>query len=100
MWLIIDDIRDLGCSVVARDPLAAGVVLERMGKYFEGVCFDHDLGSIDATGYDVLKYGLENDFLPARIQLVTMNPVGKTNMAALLKEHGYTTDDGVNFRKG
>jgi hypothetical protein len=66
---------------------------------------DHDLGpkSKDKTGLDILKFMfryLWNCYRAKRprfIQLVTSNPVGKQNMANILKDNGYKTKDGHNF---
>jgi hypothetical protein len=38
-------------------------------------------------------------FVPDHVQLVTSNPVGRTNMARVLEHYGYETKDGRNFYK-
>jgi hypothetical protein len=80
MWLLIDDTRDLGCSVIARNADAAKVILKGCGRSFEAVCIDHDLGDGE-SGYDVLKWAIEAEVLPNHVQLVTQNP-------SWTKEHG------------
>jgi hypothetical protein len=35
--------------------------------------------------------------LPPKVQLVTSNPVGRSNMRAALESVGYSTADGFNF---
>lgn len=95
MWLLIDDIRDLNTDVIARTPDSARKMLALGG--WECVCFDHDLGENVETGYDLMKWALERNFLPPKVQLVTSNSVGKRNMRAALEVAGYTTTDGYNF---
>lgn len=96
MWLLIDDCRDLGADIIARNPSAARRMLALGG--WECVCFDHDLGS-DESGYDIVVWAIEKQFLPPKIQLVTSNPVGRANMRAALEADGYSTNDGYNFTK-
>lgn len=94
MWLLIDDVRDLGVEAIARTPEAGKKLLEVGG--WECVCFDHDLGAPE-SGYDVLVWGLERSLIPNKVQLVTSNPVGRKNMADALVAAQYTTTDNVNF---
>lgn len=96
MWLLIDDCRNLKVDVIARTAAAGKAMLDNCK--WKCVCFDHDLGET-LTGYDVLVWGLQRDLIPAQVQLVTSNPVGRKNMAAALENSGYTTIDGTNFRK-
>ena len=57
----------------------------------DGICFDHDLGSVEKTGYDCAKwlvdYCLDNnlDIPPYSIQ--SANPVGKGNIDGILKSY-------------
>lgn len=95
MWLLIDDCRDLNADVIARTPEAGKRMLALGG--WECVCFDHDLACAE-TGYDVLVWALEKQFLPVKVQLVTSNPVGRQNMRQALEAHGYVTVDGFNFK--
>lgn len=94
MWLLIDDERNLNTDAVARTA-AAGRKLLALGGW-DCVCFDHDLGE-EESGYDVLKWALDYGFLPAKVQLVTSNPVGRQNMRAALEAYGYKTRDGLTF---
>lgn len=100
MWIAIDDNRDWGCDIVARNAEGGTLILSVLKNLsaFEGLCLDHDLGP-GKSGYDVLKWGLENDLIPKHVQLVTMNPVGRNNMALLLEEYGYESTDRTNFYK-
>lgn len=95
MWLLIDDVRDLGTEIIARTPEAARRMLALGG--WECVCFDHDLGHETENGYTILMWALERDFLTSKVQLVTSNPVGRQNMRMALEAAGYTTTDGVNY---
>jgi hypothetical protein len=97
MWLLIDDIRDLNCDVIARTAKAGLKLLEQGG--WSTVCFDHDLGEDEATGYEVMAHAFLADWMKEvkHVQLVTSNPVGRTNMANLLKDEGYSSKDGINF---
>lgn len=94
MWLLIDDIRDLNCDVIARTPEAGKICLAQ--RCWEVVCFDHDLGTRE-SGYDVLVWAIDHGHLPSKVQLVTANPVGQSNMKAALEGAGYFTRDGRNF---
>ena len=55
----------------------------------EGICFDHDLGENEPTGYDCAKwlveYCLDNKVLPPLWACQSANPVGKVNINRLLK---------------
>ena len=95
MWLLIDDVRDLHCDVIARTYEAAQKLLT-LGDW-EVICLDHDLGG-EETGYDLINWMTEKDLLKCdNFQLVTDNPVGKKNMAAALISQGFITIDGTNF---
>lgn len=96
MWLLIDDVRDCNCDVIARTATSWREMLRR-GDW-ECVVFDHDLGHLTETGYDVLVWAIENGFLPPKVQLVTSNPVGLDRMRAALESEGYkATLDGRRF---
>lgn len=97
MWLLIDDIRDLGTEIIARTPEAGRRMLALGG--WECVCLDHDLGHETESGYTILMWALEHDFLTSKVQLVTSNPVGRANMSAALEAVGYKTVDGVNYER-
>lgn len=98
MWLLIDDIRDLQCDLIARTPTLGKRALAYFSGDIECLCLDHDLGAPE-SGYDVLKWAIEHDLLPSHVQLVTSNPVGRENMKAALINAGYTSSDGINFRQ-
>lgn len=96
MWLLIDDVRDLNCHITARTPEAAKTVLPIHD--WEVICYDHDLAA-EESGYDILKWAIENGYMAPHIQLVTSNPVGRQNMTHLLEADGYVSKDGYNFFK-
>lgn len=99
MWLLIDDARNLSCDVIARTPEAARALLGGVGYAFEGVCLDHDLGGQE-TGYDILMWALEGNTLPPKVQLVSINPVGRERMAAALVAAGYVPNVHGMYIKG
>ena len=97
MWLLIDDERNLNTEAVARTADAGKKLLAIQG--WDCVCFDHDLGPDQDSGYAVLMWAIERGYLPGKVQLVTSNPVGLRNMRAALESEGYSTGDGRNFKK-
>ncbi len=88
MELLIDDVRDLGCDLIARNYGAGVSVLLNISIDF--LYLDHDLGP-GKTGYDVLNFIFQDDIriFPKVIFLVTMNPVGRDNMKRALEANGY-----------
>lgn len=50
--------------------------------------FDHDLG-LGKTGYDVVKFIVENQLPIAGFAVHSMNPVGSKNIYELLTHYGY-----------
>jgi hypothetical protein len=98
MYLLIDDVRDLGADAIARNPAAARRLLALGG--WETVGFDHDLGDVNVeTGYQVLVWAIDNNFLPNHVQLVTSNPAGRMRMAAALRYAGFDEENPSNFRR-
>ncbi len=97
MWLLIDDIRNLpNMDMIARNSTEAIDYLTNFK--FEGVVFDHDLGE-SISGYDILKWGLENNLIPGVVKLITANPVGRDNMGFQLKAYGYKQVSTFCFEK-
>lgn len=105
MWILIDDERELNCDITCRTIEAGIAVLEHFKGNFNTLCIDHDLGEHGAKkegfrdGYDIIKWAAENSLLPPRVQIVSSNPVGVSNIAAVLKDHDYSTKDGRNYTK-
>jgi len=54
-----------------------------------GICFDHDLGKDEPTGYDcarwLIEYCLNHKILPPLWACQSANPVGKVNINRLLR---------------
>lgn len=98
MWLLIDDKRDLGCDIIARNADAGRILLEELVYQISTLCLDHDLGGGE-TGYDVCKWACEHGFMPKHVQIITCNPVGRKNIAACLEAHGYSSKDNSNYFK-
>jgi hypothetical protein len=96
MQLLIDDIRNIDCDAIARNPKAAKELLKC--NCWKNVIFDHDLGTSE-NGYDLMKWMFEMNIHPEKIQLITMNPVGRDNMIAILEESGYSSKDRTTFTK-
>lgn len=101
MWLLIDDMRNLGCDIIARNAEAAKAVLGTMacsldGVCLDGVCLDHDLGTGE-TGYDVLVWALQRKVLPNKVELVTSNPPGRERMKQALIEAGYVLNTECGY---
>lgn len=93
MNLIIDDERTLGCDLIARTPEAGKKVLRYMWQKIDMLCIDHDLG-FGENGCDVIKWAIENECLPTKVQIVTMNPVGRKNIADVLVHDAWYTHVG------
>ena len=84
--LCIDDRRSIiNANYVAR---TYDDGIEQLTNYgpWDILFLDHDLGC-KGTGYDILCY-LENhkDLLPNKVELITMNPVGRENMVRVLRK--------------
>ncbi len=99
MWLLIDDVRDLHADLIVRTGELARHVLA-IPVEWDCIMFDHDLGDVsEVNGYEILKWALEtNNLRTNRVQLVTSNPVGRQNMANLLKDNKFVnTHNGPDF---
>lgn len=88
MWVLIDDQRELGCDIIARNYAAGKAVLEAMHDKIACLCIDHDLGGL-STGYDLISWALEANKLPSQVQIVSSNPVGRENIERALLSGGY-----------
>jgi len=98
MYLLIDDVRNFHCDIIARTAEAGKKILTFLHKDIDCLGIDHDLGGAE-TGYDIVVWALQQSFLPNRVQIVTMNPVGRKAMESLLIEQGYVHSEGT-FVKG
>lgn len=97
MILLIDDMRNFTCDIIARNATSAKKIFT-LDVTWELVMFDHDLGEVE-TGYDVMKFMFEHYIFPKEIQIITSNPVGRINMEGLLKDYQYSCYDGVNWER-
>ena len=100
MILLIDDMREItGADLIARTYYGGLIVLKKLKGQLHSLYLDHDLGSTTRTGYDLLKYGLENGLIPNEVVLVTNNPVGFTRMSNLLYDYNYIDKQGVFIKQ-
>jgi hypothetical protein len=96
LHLLIDDVRDYEVDIIARNARAGKSCLFMDVTH---LYLDHDLGDVDEpTGYDVLVWAIESEYLPPNVFLVTANPVGRSRMEAALLNAGYRKD-GHWYRK-
>lgn len=96
MWLLIDDMRNLNADVIARTPEAGKKMLALGG--WDGLLLDHDLGEGE-SGASILNWAISGDFVPPKVMLVTINPVGADNMARALYAAGYESANNRSFTK-
>lgn len=69
-----------------------GVRLVCEHKDFDMIMLDHDLSDADynaPTGYDFVKYMVDNNIKARYVVCHSMNPSGRANMCAYLKNNGY-----------
>ena len=106
MIILVDDKRNSETGVICRDLQAARLVIAAAFAsgdcYYSTLCLDHDLGQCEDNGMVLLAWARDNDIgLPNTIQLVSNNPVGTQNMAALLKDDlGYEEQIATTFNPG
>lgn len=97
MILLIDDFRDLTADRVARTFDDGIIALQEC--VWDYLLLDHDLGDeeVRKTGYGIVCWLEQNpQWRPKRIQLVTVNPVGRQNMVLALITMGYE-QHGLEF---
>lgn len=83
--LLIDDMRNIEADRVART-FDEGIEALR-SHFWDLLYLDHDLGDPDPkkTGYDIMCFIESNqEYMPAKILLVTSNPVGRQKMQAVI----------------
>lgn len=98
MYLLIDDAKTYGSDITARTGRAGKLILEHLSGYIDVLGIDHDLGG-EISGYDIVKWALANGFLPSKVQVVSMNPVGRKAIINVLLDNGYQSKDNTNFEK-
>ncbi len=85
--LLIDDLRNIPASVIARTYDDGIYALQNAGP-FDILYLDHDFGDPDPhkTGYGIMCWLEANPaYLPGKIELVTKNPVGRQQMEVIIK---------------
>lgn len=88
--LLIDDLRNLGADIIARNYWAGIDALTKMGPW-DLLLLDHDLASYEndgteRTGYSIMCWLEQNpQYRPREIQFVTSNPVGRNKMEVVRK---------------
>jgi hypothetical protein len=87
--LLIDDMRDIKASKVARNYTDGLTALT--SEKWDVLYLDHDLASYvdgaEKTGYDILVFLEEHpEHLPGKIELVTSNPVGRQKMQVVINK--------------
>lgn len=87
--LLIDDKRTLDVTVIARNYNDGIAALQE--RQWDVLYLDHDLGDFtgpngsERNGYHIVCFLEANpEFLPKRIEVVSSNPVGRSNIAAVL----------------
>lgn len=96
--VLVDDQRDNHrADIICRNARAALAVIRDIPDPIKVLYMDHDLGD-GPSGYDVLKEALDwpKKYQPREVALITMNPVGKERMVALLVENGYHRITGTD----
>lgn len=88
--LLIDDVRNIHCDVVARNAEVAKAVLANIE--FDKVYLDHDLGPGE-DGLDILRWMLRLRIRPKRIYSISMNPDGRRRINEELRANGYKMSD-------
>ena len=88
--LLIDDQRDLPVDRIART-FSEGIAA-LIEQHWDVLYLDHDLGDFsgaggrELTGYDVACWLEQNpQHLPDRIEIVTNNPAGRSNIEFVLR---------------
>lgn len=84
--LLIDDVRTFQMDCIARtieqgEDCLAGFPVTHL-------YIDHDLGE-EESGYDLIKWAIKEGLCPHNVQIVSMNPVGRDNIANALHSAGY-----------
>ena len=98
MYLLIDDVKNFHADIIARTDKAGKGVLKRLSNQITCLGIDFDLGrESKENGLDILKWALANNYLPKKVQVVSLNPPGRKAMVTFLLDNGYQTKDNTNF---
>lgn len=96
MFVVIDDTRDYGGDIIARNAQAGKIILAELYDQITTLCIDFDLGS-EETGANVVEWALQNNCLPKDVQIISMNPPGRKILEGLLVDAGYQKDIDGHF---
>jgi len=105
MNLLIDDMKHgrstHGWDLIARNAEVAKLLLKTFtGGCVECVGIDFDMGG-QCSGYDIMKWAWDNGYLPDRVEVVSLNPVGmKAIKDFLIYDAGYTLKCNIYHKKG
>lgn len=86
MILLLDDIRDIKADKVCRNFQCA--CLSVLQYDFDVLYIDHDLGEYK-TGYDFIKYCINNNISFKKVVIIPSNPIVRDNISFALKDDGY-----------
>jgi len=102
MNLVIDDFKDYGGDIIARNPAAGKTILKALSSITTFTLYiDFDLSSSE-TGADIVRWALQNSCLPRRVQIISTSPFGREAIEKILLNAGYQKKDNyyVLPRKG
>jgi len=88
VWLLIDDLRDIKCELIARTYQSGLDLLKSNYTEIHTLVLDHDLGE-ERTGYHLIKEAIQLNIVPQNVIIVSSNPVGVANISNALQSFGY-----------
>jgi len=91
MNLVIDDSKDYGGDIIARNPIAGKTILKNLLN-ITTLYIDFDLGGSE-TGADIVQWALQNSCLPRRVQIISTSPSGRKAIENILLNAGYQKED-------
>lgn len=97
---LLDDMRDLNCDIICRSYDMAMLVKDNFNWSEVELLLDHDLAdenTPERTGLTFLRTLLQEEQMPAKIYIVTSNPVGHRNIIAELEADGWY--EPVDYQK-
>lgn len=96
--ILFDDCRNLhGMDFIIRSAKAMEQFVEQFNTTGHFVYFDSDIGDMEIQGYDVLVYLMMLGQRPAKVAIVTSNPVDAEKMRTLLSDYNYTSKDRIEY---
>ena len=99
MFLAIDDTKKCEwADIVARNSFAGLQVLLSLTTPIDELYIDYDLGDNSKNGLYVLKHALENELLPNKIIIISMDLPGIKAIKEFLINNGYRLEENSNCR--